>query len=562
MNYSRPGSVKLFKHIAGMNLLQLKSYFLLASILLINIVATAQDSTKKKEVSITSTFKPSLKEAAKINFNAATPVTDTTRPVLQYNVPDQNMAFAFLPGSLKPLALQVDTGGRWNNQSFIKLGYGNLNTPYLQGVFSTGDGRTAGLNAEVKHISSNGQIKYQDYSNTNIDLNAFFQTSKNLEWDARLGAYQEKYNKYGFEPKTLSFSDDSLNVKFQTWRGRLSFHNINKTEYGLSYAPEIKVDVFNDQLSNSESNTWFNFPLEKSLGKTFAIDLALAGNLSRYKPQDKTAIVNNFIEVSPSLFYKTSNINIQAGIKPSWDNGNFKLFPNIMAEFNSTDKRISFQLGWLGHLRNSGYQYVAELNPWIWAPANVYNTRIEEGYAGFKGSIGDHFSYSAKIGYGIYNNQPLFVNDTMSGKSFIVVNEPEMKVGNFNGQIGYTVGEKFSLISSLTLNQYVTKVNEKAWGLIPSESKTDLRLLILKDLYLNSTLYIFDGPFAPTKSGVRDMPMAYDLSAGLEFRITKYIKLWTQFNNIFNQPYERWNQYPVYGFNFLGGVVFSFGQKK
>jgi len=53
-----------------------------------------------------------------------------------------------------------------------------------------------------------------------------------------------------------------------------------------------------------------------------------------------------------------------------------------------------------------------------------------------------------------------------------------------------------------------------------------------------------------------------DLSAGLEFKIINNLKLWAQFNNMLNKEYQRWNQYPVYGFNFLGGVVFSFAQKK
>jgi hypothetical protein len=542
----------------------MKSSILLAGILVASYAASAQDTAtiKKKEVNITSTFKPTLKQAAKINFNAAPALTDTSRPRLQYNIPDQNMSLLFQPGSLKPLALQVDTNGKWSYENFVKLGYGNFKTPFLQGEFSVGDGKTAGVNAEIRHVSSKGDIKYQDYSNTNIDVSAFFKTSKNLEWDARFGGLQEKYNKYGFEPKTLEFPEDSLNVKFQTWRGRLGFHNINKTEFGLSYAPEVRIDVFNDQLSNSESNTWFKLPLEKSVSKSFAVDLALSGQLSRYKPTGKTAIANNFIEVSPSLLYRTPSVKIEAGLRPAWDNSEFKLFPNILAEFNSTDNRIAFQLGWTGYLRNSGFQYVAQMNPWIWAPNTVENTRIEERFAGFKGSVGDHFTYSAKVGYNKYNNQPLFINDTLSGKSFEVLYDPELKVVNFGGELGYTIGEKFSLISNLTFNQYKSKVNDKAWGLIPLEFKTNMRIQVLKDLYVNSTIYAFDGPWALTKNGRRNMPTAADLSAGLEFRIVNNIKLWAQFNNIFNKPYERWNQYPVYGFNFLGGVVFSFAQKK
>jgi hypothetical protein len=322
------------------------------------------------------------------------------------------------------------------------------------------------------------------------------------------------------------------------------------------------MDIFNDQLSNSESNTYINLPLKKTIGTEFEVGVALEANLSRYKPEDKTDVNNNFVVLSPSLFYKTANLNIQAGIKPSWDNSTFKLFPNVMAEFSSNDDRISFQAGWLGYIRYSGFQYMANMNPWIWAPATTQNSWIEERYAGFKGSAGDHFNYSVKVAHNKINNQPLFVNDTISGKSFEVLNEPEMKVMNFSGEVGYTVGEKFSVISNLTFSQYKTKLAEKAWGLLPLEFNTTMKVQVLKDLYVNANLFAFDGPWSLTKNGRKNLQGAMDLSAGLEFKIVDNIKLWAQFNNILNKEYQRWNQYPTYGFNFLGGVVFSFAQIK
>ena len=99
-------------------------------------MADAQDTLRKREVNITSTFKPSLKEAAKININAAPPVADTTLPRLQYNIPNQNLSFLFQPGVLKPLALDVDSGGRWPTDNYVKLGYGNFKTPFAQAGFS------------------------------------------------------------------------------------------------------------------------------------------------------------------------------------------------------------------------------------------------------------------------------------------------------------------------------------------------------------------------------------------------------------------------------------------
>jgi hypothetical protein len=326
----------------------------------------------------------------------------------------------------------------------------------------------------------------------------------------------------------------------------------------------LRIDAFSDHLGNSESNTYLNLPVQKSLGKSFAVDLALTASLSRYKPEAKTEVNNNFLSISPSILYRSANINLQAGVRPSWDRGKSKLFPNVTAEIASSDKRFSIQAGWVGYLRNAGFQYMANINPWIWAPTTVFNSSIDERYAGFKGSAGDHLSYSAKIGYNKITNQPLFTNDTsMDGKSFVVINEPELKVFNFGGELGYTIGETFSLISNIQFNSYKTKVAEKAWGLLPIEFRTALRLQVLKDLYFTTDLYTFNGPqYLKNDGGRGNLPSAMDLNAGLEFKVVQNIKLWAQFNNMLNKEYQRWNQYPVYGFNFLGGVVFSFAQSR
>ncbi|MEO6069389.1 MAG: hypothetical protein ABIN57_11670 [Chitinophagaceae bacterium] len=542
------------------NLFSGSSLFIVA-FLLVATASTAQDTTKKRSIDITSSFKPVLKDAAKINFNATPPSSDTTRPRLQYNIPNQNLVLGYVPGSLKPLALQVDTGGNWGNESYVKAGFGSLKTPYLEAGISVGDGKTSGLNIYAKHISSRGKIEFQDYTNTDVALNAFYQSSKNGEWNVRLASKQERYNRYGFQPKTISFPTDSMGIKYGTWSGRVGFHNINRTAFGLTYAPEIKIDIFNDGIKNSESNTYINLPVQKFIGKNFGVEVAAEANLTRYKQGAKAAINNNFFVLSPAILFINKNINLKAGIKPSWDNGSMKVLPTVMGEFSAADKQVTLQAGWIGYLRKNSFQYVASLNPWIWAPGYSNNSRIIERYVGLKGSLGNHFSYSTKVGFNTLFNQPLFINDTITGKSFLVVNESKMKAIHYDGQVGYTVGEKFSLVSTVIFNKYAgLHDNEKPWGLMPMEFKTAARLQVLKDLYVKADVTAFNsGPFA-SKTGRGAGNTGLDLSAGAEFAVVKNIKVWAQFNNIANNKYEQWHQYPVYPFNFLGGIVFSFAQ--
>ena len=86
--------------------------------------------------------------------------------------------------------------------------------------------------------------------------------------------------------------------------------------------------------------------------------------------------------------------------------------------------------------------------------------------------------------------------------------------------------------------------------------------MLMKDLWLRADLWAWDGPQYRGKDGeAYKGETAFDLNAGAEFRITKNFNLWVQLNNIFNNKYERWHQYEVYGFNILGGITYSFNQK-
>ena len=89
-------------------------------------ISYSQDTTKKKAVEIVSGFKPVLKESAKINFNATPPSADTSKPKLKYDIPNQNLLLPYQPGTLKPLALDIDSGGRFDNSSYVKAGFGSL----------------------------------------------------------------------------------------------------------------------------------------------------------------------------------------------------------------------------------------------------------------------------------------------------------------------------------------------------------------------------------------------------------------------------------------------------
>ncbi|MDF2191796.1 hypothetical protein [Paraflavitalea sp. CAU 1676] len=532
------------------------------------LAVQAQDTTKRKTIDITSTFKPVLREAAKINFNAAPPVADTSRPVLNYNIPVQNLYFTYQPAELKPVALQMDSLRNWLYNNYIKVGIGNVHQPYIKAGFSFGNGENSYFNVFANYYNSKGDKPFQKNSLASVGAAGTYKTSKNLEWNGTLGFSSNDYYLYGYKPETLEFSKSDLRQRFQTIEAKVHFRNLEPTEFGLNYHPSLRVSVFGDNHSakGRESNTVLNLPLEKTFGDEFAFKLGVTADLTNYSvntPGKKYTDNNNLYQVGAAVLYKTPNLYIHGGALPTWQNKKFNLLPNLMADITTNDKQLTLQLGYIGYFLKGSYQRFASLNSWIAQPDSLMNTRVSEMYFGLKGSLAGHFSYSAKLGLQKYRDMNLFVNDTTDGKTFLTIYEPQINVVNLHTEVGYLIGEKFNATAGFNLNWF-TKVERemKAWGMIPIELNVGLRWQMLKDLWFHSDLWVWDGAQYRTKTGdAHKSPAGFDVNAGAEFRITKNFNLWLQMNNILNNKYERWNQYEVFGFNILGGITYSFNQR-
>jgi len=532
-----------------------------------------QETNKGKTIDVTSTFKPVLREASKINFNATEPAVDTTKPRLNYNIPAQNLFFTYQPAGVHPVALRVDSLNAWQYSNYIKAGIGNIHQPFVKAGFSFGDGKRTFFNIFANHYTSKGELDFQKNSQTSVGAAATYKTTKNLEWNGSLGFRSDDYYLYGYKPDSLAknFTKDDLKQRFQTIEGKIDFRNLSPTEFGLNYHPSIRVSGFSDNHDpkGSETNTVVNLPLEKTFGEKFAFDIGATADLTNYKYGDKSnkkSIQNNLYQVATAVSVKTNNLYLHAGILPSWDQKTFHMLPNIMADITTNDKKFTLQLGWVGYYNKGSYQRFASINPWLAQPDSLLNTRAIDLFGGIKGSLGDHFSYSAKLGLVTYHNMPLFVNDTVTaegGKSFRIRYEPKMNDLQLHSEVGYTIGEQFSATAGLTFNNYFNLEREKdAYGLIPIELNAAIRWQLLKDLWFYSELWTWSKPKYLTRNGDSFKgDNAFDLNAGAEFRITKNFNLWVQLNNLLNNKYQRWNQYEVFGFSILGGITYSFNAK-
>ena len=538
-------------------------YSLLAVLLFMSFQAMAQKDTLKKgtTIDITSSYKPVLRNAVKINFSASHLNADTGKPKMFYTVPAQNLFYAYQPIPLKPLALQQDTNLNLGMRNFIKAGFGNFSTPYVSAGFSFGDGKKALLNLYADYISSKGKIKYQDYSQMNLKASGSYFMPKNEVYGSVAFSQHDTYL-YGYDHAVYNYKKDSIRNQYQDITLKTGIRNTVLGDFGIKYNPSITVNNYTLKDKVSESSLLVSAPVEKQFGEAMAVKVEARADITTYSTKGLSSNVklnNNVLQVKPSLSFASPRFTINAGVIPTWDNGNFVWLPNVYAEAQVQEKVFLIQAGWVGNYTKNTFRNLTMVNPYLLPVIFQKNTKEIEYYGGIKATIGKHFSFNAKAGLVNYTDLPLYINDTATdSKAFKVVYEGKASNLRIHGDLSYISQDKFTVTTGLTLNGY-TGFADKAWNTVPMELTASLRWWAFKQVLLKSDFYAFGGGNYIAKGNTaKTFAGGADLSAGMEFKVNKTFSAWLDVNNLLNNKYQRWHNYEVYGLNVLGGIRVTF----
>ncbi len=543
-----------------------KALFILAIGCIAAANAAAQrDTSKTQSIDITSSFKPVLRNAVKINFSGSQLAADTGRPMLGYTIPSQNLFYAYQPVTLKPLALVQDTNLYLGSRNYLKAGFGSYSTPYLAAGFSFGDGKKSLLNLTGDYIASKGtDIKYQDYTMLNVKGTGSYFTEKN-EVYAGASVSLNNYYLYGYDHAVYNYTKLNVRQQFQDITISGGIRNTVSTPWDISYNPNMQLSFFTNKDRLSETTIILEAPAEKKINDELSIKLTAKGDFTNYATKgfipNNIKIGNNIVQLSPAFVYTTPLIKLHGGITPTWTNGKFEWLPDIYAEVKLQEKVFLVQAGWVGRYIKNTYRNLSAINPYLQTLTRQDNTKEIEYYGGIKATMGKHFNFSAKAGWITYRDLPIFINDTATDeKTFFISNETKAKNLRIHGDISYIIQDKFTLTAGVTFNGYTgLKVNAKAWHTIPMEFTSSLRWWAFERLLLKGDFYFYNGGNYLTKANTsRPLTGGTDLSAGAEFKINKQFSAWMNANNILNDKYERWHNYEVYGLNLTAGILIKF----
>ena len=161
------------------------------------------------------------------------------------------------------------------------------------------------------------------------------------------------------------------------------------------------------------------------------------------------------------------------------------------------------------------------------------------------------------------NDLPLFINDTIG----LLENRFNVIYDNVNlltvkGGIGYQRQQVFNVNLNAAYYLYSTDREIKAWHKPNYEAGLSASYTFLKKYTVDAALIVSGGRYSKTYTGgehrATELKEALDLNLGFEYRHNKSWSAFFRANNLLDQHYQLWYNYPVQGLQVMVGATYSF----
>tara|TARA_B110000459_G_C16622751_1_gene502870 strand:- start:4070 stop:5770 length:1701 start_codon:yes stop_codon:yes gene_type:complete len=544
--------------------------------------AQSNSPTDSTVLIINSGFKPFLTDAFKIKDNPSIKDTGKIIPKLNYSFLDKQIPVGFQIDLIKAAKIKGEPLVKLY-RGYAKVGFGTNTTPLAELYYNAKRSKNLSFGFFGKHLSSNGIAKndYSGYSNNHL---SFFgkHFSKEFTTIGKVGYTRDVNHYYGISEKAfLNPSNDLTLVNKASTKQK-----IDKIDIGFSLARNF---TDSSQLDYNAAIDFHN--LKDKFGVT-ENHLELAGNLSKYHKQELYSLGvevnynklinplsldrNLVLGINPTISTSTEKWQFKVGIGlylNSYPDTKFHFYPKAEFKYNVVEDIIIPYVGIRGGLISNNLNTFYKENPFInTVDLAVQNTNQKyDIYGGIRGSLSSKLTFNTSFSQQKLEGLPLYVKDFGSLlENKFLVSYDTVNISTITTELTYQKLEKLKVLLGAKYFKYTPKNEIKAWH------KPDLKISLsgiydLSDkIIVRADFYYFSQQYAKSLSTITSnnitttteiaskLKGVFDANIGLEYRYTKKLSAYINFNNIGSVRYERFQDYPTQKFGVLGGLTYSF----
>ena len=580
-----------------------KNIIAFTSVLIVQFSFAQKKDPKKDDnigtevVNVVKPYTPTISDAFKVSEN---PVLDdaenTKKEAIKYVIFSFPVASTFTPSKGKAEGVEKEKQVKlFNNYATVGGGnYGTLNAELFVNQELNNNNYVGGM---FRHLSSQGGIKDieldDSFYDTSIDL-TYGIREKDLSWNLDLGYQNQIYNWYGLPidfGNTLT-PDDRGNLIYainpqHTYNNLYLGSKIDLNENVIKQA-SVKFNHFSDNFGSSENRFYvkpsFEFNISDELIKTNVIVDYLAGSFAKnYSNTNKIKYGFANFGIAPSFVMNKEDwtLNIGLGLFYSLDlenkNNKFLVYPQVNASLKVVGDLMIFYAGAVGNLEQNTYSDFVNQNHFLSPTLNIKPTDKQyDIFAGLNGKLTNTVSYNLRASYVNERDKALFksnnYNEKSSNEDYAFGNSlqivyDDIKIISFYGELKADISEDLTFGIDGTFSSYTNEFQAEAWNLpaVKLNAKVDFNITEKwyaganvffvgdrKDQKLNTDIVYIMAPSPIT------LDPYFDVNAHLGYKYNDQLSAFLRANNIANQAYQKWLDYPVQGFQVVLGANYKF----
>lgn len=541
----------------------------------------AQTKAYNEEITVVAPYEPSVPDAFKINLNPKTGDSDFKIPKLNYSIKSKPFETQMEVEPLTPVKMVSEPLTKLY-RNYLRLGMGSYSTPYAEFFANSMRSKDHALGVHLKHLSSSGSLDKYAFSGSSTNLAEVMGSKITVAHtlSGKLFYDREVIHHYGFIPvnfDTLTKKDD-LRQRYNI-AGLEAGYKSNYTEKDkLNHAFGLSYYNLADLAELREDHIQFDASADKQFKLFDLTDVQQAGlavSINHFGQRDTHSKINsNIFGIKPFIstnfeeysFYAGLNISVAADTITR-----IHFYPLLEAKLRIIPNVLEIYTGISGNVSRQNYRDLIAENPFVGSSLKMaFTYETFKFYGGITSNIGQNLDLSAAVSFSTFQNMPFFVNNLSSqlGNTFTLVYD-DVNLMRLSADATFRSSDKLSMTVHGAYLKYSMTNELEPWHkpstTIGFTGRYNIRekIVVTGDLTWNGKSYARvlapfgrRTPLHPYEAS--ELKGYADASLGLEYRYTKLLSAFLQFNNIGNVRYFRWYNYPSQRFNAMAGITFTF----
>ena len=593
-------------------------FLLILTLIYSNIFGQVKDPKLGTEtVNVVKPYTPTVSDASKIIEVPALDDEETNKTEnIKYSIFSVPVASTFTPS--KGIAANVEKAAEGRTyENYATLGLGSyasiLGALFVTNKFSNSEF----VSGMFRHNSAQGDIKGVELDNkfydTKIDLD-YSNKQSDLIWTANLGYQNQVYNWYGLpanfgfgltsEQRASLVSNINPSHTFHDFKfgGKVDFSeslfsgialNFNRfwdsygsTENEFLLKPNFKFDVADNAITLKTAITYIGTNFKKFYQAN--LNNSAITNFQNQNSYFVLSLNPNYTmlrdDLTLNLGAEVTYLNTLTNVANGTDFGNKStvfFYPKITASYKVVgDLMIAFG-GVEGGLNQNSYQNFVSENPFVSPTLSIIPTDASyDLYAGLKGKLANNLGYNIKASYLTEKNKALFrsnfyysflQNENYEyGNSFTVVYD-NVRTVSIYGELKADFSEKIVFGLNGTFASFNNSFQDEVWNLPTVKIASTLDINFTKKWFAGASVFFIGErkdqvaeisplfiapPIINYKTVV--LPGFFDANLNFGYRHNDRISAFLKVNNIGNQLYQRWLNFPVQQLQVVLGANYKF----